>query len=584
MKTIYKIFLINLLLGTFGLLLLSNCSTSIHVTQQMYPGEPKSKEETSMLFISAPLSLVSVDGKKKSFNLMTYELIQVLPGKHEIELIYRNSVKIAYDNYYEYTAPVKLTYDTKPGQIYFVRWSKDNIPDYAIKNWTKLDFDYKYRGIFDLIVLGLTFKSTQVGIWKAENSMPTKIVFPEQNIQIDIDFARNIITVSENEKVRIYKKFAVGDPIISNDLNHIAFSAKKEDKWYVVIDGVENGPYEKILKNTPVFSKNSKRVLYAGFANNKWYVIVDGKELGSYNEFSTGTPMFSLDSKHVYYGARKGKKWFAVKDGIEAGPYDDLGADFPSLSSDETQYAYGIRNDEKWAFVINGKQSEYYDLIFKPTFSANNRLVYNVKIGNKFYSVEDGKKTGPFDGIGKLSPVFNLDGSHIVYSIMKGKQWIVLDNWETKGTYDGILKRTPIFSADGSRLSYGALINKKWYIITNDKKSPPYDGILQGTPIFSPFGNRLVYSFCIGKSWFVKDEGKMYGPFDGIRRGTPVFSADGKRMAFGAVKNYKWFVVVDGKESDKYKKIQGIHFEAKDDGFSFDIEVFENRKWVPMSY
>jgi hypothetical protein len=48
---------------------------------------------------------------------------------------------------------------------------------------------------------------------------------------------------------------------------------------------LESGP--------PVFSPDSKQILYAAKIGNKWYIVIDGKEEGQYDDVSrpyfTGT-------------------------------------------------------------------------------------------------------------------------------------------------------------------------------------------------------------------------------------------------------------------------------------------------------
>jgi len=54
----------------------------------------------------------------------------------------------------------------------------------------------------------------------------------------------------------------------------------------MVVDGEEGKPYDKI-GTVPVISPDSRRVAYSAEKNDKWFVVVDGKEGRSYDDIAT---------------------------------------------------------------------------------------------------------------------------------------------------------------------------------------------------------------------------------------------------------------------------------------------------------
>jgi hypothetical protein len=103
----------------------------------------------------------------------------------------------------------------------------------------------------------------------------------------------------------------------------VAYAARVGDKWFVVVDGKEEKPYDSILEGTPIFSPDSQQVAYGAQVGDKRFVVVDAREGKQYDGITAG-PIFSPDSQRVAYGAKLGDKQFVVVDGKEGKPYDAI--------------------------------------------------------------------------------------------------------------------------------------------------------------------------------------------------------------------------------------------------------------------
>ncbi|HGJ67334.1 TPA: SHOCT domain-containing protein [bacterium] len=75
--------------------------------------------------------------------------------------------------------------------------------------------------------------------------------------------------------------------------------------------------------SNPVFSPDSNHIAYIAKKNNRFFVVFDGKERDErYDEIAKLSLVFTADSNHLAFSARNAGKWFVVIDGIEMAKYD----------------------------------------------------------------------------------------------------------------------------------------------------------------------------------------------------------------------------------------------------------------------
>lgn len=87
----------------------------------------------------------------------------------------------------------------------------------------------------------------------------------------------------------------VTTPVFSPDSSRMAYYAKKDKDWVLVVDGVES-PVERSFQ-TPVFSPDSRRIAYMALNLAQQSLVIDG-ERHAVGKASFG-PVFSPDSKRV---------------------------------------------------------------------------------------------------------------------------------------------------------------------------------------------------------------------------------------------------------------------------------------------
>lgn len=89
-----------------------------------------------------------------------------------------------------------------------------------------------------------------------------------------------------------------------------AYVAKKKERWFVVINGVEGPEFDMVV--TPKFSPDGSKLIYRARAKDKRLVVVAdiaGKEHRRHPEYEMVFPTtFTVDGRSVAYGVKEGAK------------------------------------------------------------------------------------------------------------------------------------------------------------------------------------------------------------------------------------------------------------------------------------
>ena len=99
---------------------------------------------------------------------------------------------------------------------------------------------------------------------------------------------------------------------VSPDNMHVAYGARKGNKWFVVVDGQEGKQYDGLTSGTPIFSPDNKRVAYGAMTEKKWFVVVDGQEGKQYDGIVKGSIIKFNPDGSIYYLAIKGNGTYLV--------------------------------------------------------------------------------------------------------------------------------------------------------------------------------------------------------------------------------------------------------------------------------
>ena len=109
-------------------------------------------------------------------------------------------------------------------------------------------------------------------------------------------------------KLKAYEQ--IQELVYNRDGTAFAYVAKKNDRWFVVINGVEGPEFDMVV--TPKFSPDGSKLIYRARANKKRLVVVADiakKEHRRHPEYEMVFPTaYAADGKSVAYGVKDGDK------------------------------------------------------------------------------------------------------------------------------------------------------------------------------------------------------------------------------------------------------------------------------------
>jgi hypothetical protein len=345
-----------------------------------------------------------------------------------------------------------------------------------------------------------------------------------------------------------------------DDGKHFRYRAERGGKHFVVVDGVEYGPYESVT--APAFREYKDRGFVAAFN-----AVRDGRQLFVVNgrEFPADDPegrelFFGDEAGHPREVVREGKH-FVVWEGKEVGPFDEqIGT---SLRAEPRAGGWFVtfegRRGGKRIAVIDGVEGKPYDYVGTIHLSPGGaHTLYAAGQGEEWFVVFDGKEGPKYDRVEipyGPSP-FSPDGNHYAYAAARGtysrESFVVADGKEGK-RYDYVTAVT--YTPDGAHLLYLAYdrAREKTFLVRDGEEVAAYDNMpYEGGIRFGPDGKRTFFRLRKmegGKEAVVVD-GRVFS-YDEIK--DVEFSPDGRRFVLKAQRGRGWVMVVDGAESETYE-------------------------------
>ncbi|MDR2835124.1 MAG: hypothetical protein LBV69_02835 [Bacteroidales bacterium] len=177
-----------------------------------------------------------------------------------------------------------------------------------------------------------------------------------------------------NIKGKIIEK--TGNPIkfVIND-NNFAFFYKKENNYFVNVNGINIGPYAKVYDLK--YSKLGDYIFnFIDKKNNSWYVNFNGKILGPYERITgvdiseTGQFAFNFKDSEGLYHVNINNKIY--------GPYQATAYSLKINTANNFAFAYRINN--QWLLNISGRVVwNYKDVSFIEEIFLNTKNEYAIK-------------------------------------------------------------------------------------------------------------------------------------------------------------------------------------------------------------
>jgi len=453
----------------------------------------------------------------------------------------------------------------------------------------------------------------------------------EENIILEEE---KVITYPENsvKLATIGERFNLEEGnnsiLFSPDKSQVAYIAKKDGKWFMIVNDQVSEAYDNILLGFH-FSPDSKQLAYAASKEGKWFLVLNGEKGKNYDDITRIT--FSPDSQKLAFVATNDGKSFVVLNDKEGKSYDYIFWE-PTFSSDSGQLAYGASEGGNMFVVVNNKEEKKYSKVFNLVFSPDSKkLAYVARDKEKGATVVvNGKEGKYYEDASNIT--FSPDSKQIVYAAQKKEvqyepswspaEWIVVINELEGKIYDFVTAQKGIltyekfsFSPDSKQLAYIAgnaekesmmHLIKEFFIVLNGQEGKVYKKILSPnitqveSPLFSPDSKRLVFiarneyempdgfhktnqyivingkevenNYTINPTWnfgFVSNEPAF------------IFSPDSKKIAYVAGKEYKSgvFVVVDNWESKIYDGVSEPIFSSDGKHIIYGAKI-GNELWV----
>lgn len=110
----------------------------------------------------------------------------------------------------------------------------------------------------------------------------------------------------------------IGVPTFSPDSSRLAYAAKTGKQWAAVIDGITQKAYLSV--SPPVFSPDGTHVAYvAAQSEDRWLVVVDGIEGKVYDGLLKGARIVFSDNSHFHYFVISQNRIVLVEEELQAG-------------------------------------------------------------------------------------------------------------------------------------------------------------------------------------------------------------------------------------------------------------------------
>ncbi len=396
------------------------------------------------------------------------------------------------------------------------------------------------------------------------------------------------INPKETRLAAIPENFEVDKVILFSAYGgQVVYAARnKEGKRFIVAGDKPSQPYDEVWTDNIALSADGQRLAYSGKKEGKWYFVLDGK-VGRPNE-NTGSTLFSPDGRFVACELKNNGKWsIAVYDGekevYRSQTYSDTFRS-PAFSPDSRLLVYELGDATKRiVFFLNVFTKKIIKERLYPegerlgtiSFSSNSsRVMCEVKKeGNHFLVLQDfalnDERNVVFPYIAAEQFVLSPDGNHIVTIASKeGKKYLVVSPWgspaegKERGPYDAIV--SPVFGPDSKTVACLALKGGKWRSVAGDKEGAKYDVVGDVPLVFSPDGAKIAYRAMKKEGKWVMVVSPSLKP-DAVKEGpaydmvvTPVFSPDGRRIAYrarkGPIENGRRFIVIADAETGKVIK------------------------------
>ncbi|MFC1522704.1 hypothetical protein ACFL6Y_09870, partial [Elusimicrobiota bacterium] len=288
----------------------------------------------------------------------------------------------------------------------------------------------------------------------------------------------------------------------SNDGQVIIHYARQKSKHRVYVNG-KPGPWVRELNNLKISPGNTHRVAYQARKDNKWFTVLDGKRIKQeFDELDETGFEFSSDGKHLAFVGinkprEKDRKSYMVFDGKKGPAFHHIR--YPVFSPDGKHMAYAAINDTKagprFFLVVDGKviatpYKDIKDLEYSPDSKS---FAYEASDGEQSFAIWKDRRIGrKYLRINKI--IFSPDSQHIAFEGISTLKSYVVKDGKQDPSCEGVYSIA--FSPDSKHFGYIASDGKNNFIVKDGKKKKINLGIvdIEDNLALSPGGKHVAYA------------------------------------------------------------------------------------------
>lgn len=402
-----------------------------------------------------------------------------------------------------------------------------------------------------------------------------------QHVAVAIREGSKTVVFRDGRRTNEYEE--ASQLLYSPDGEHLAYSAKKDGMYFLVVDDREGEKHKEWIQYYSItFSPDGSRVAYIaqGESDSLAYLGVDGSIDRRF--LVSGRPVFSPDGKSIGYRASDEEKSFIVINGVPGPKYSIVSG--PFFSPDSKRVAYVVDRlkfggKTSGCMVVDGTRGRLYDGVGEPEWSPDgNGLTFSAHEGEFGVIVQDGREGSWRHSVS--SPTYSPDSMRMGFyaTDAKGKVMAFVDGKEAGPAFGEIVGHRILFSPDSKRYAFEARNGTREFVVVDGQREKTYDHIGSNTLTFSPNSQRVAYCAMSGQKWFAVVDGKD-GPKQDIDQvnktrswGPIVFSRDSKRYAYAAVRR----IVIDGEYGPEFDAVNTPVFSP--DGADVAYQGFKKGK------
>jgi hypothetical protein len=281
----------------------------------------------------------------------------------------------------------------------------------------------------------------------------------------------------------------------SDDGEHIAFAAKRDEKWVIVVDGQEKWEYKSLgwceyawtpnLEGSSFIPQTSAAILKFSPAGDQlaYYVITNDTEHNIFLNGEAGPSFLSIsvnirfvDGKLCYWTWNAADKPSYVYGDKILGYYNKAWE--TKYSSDNKHFVFVAEKQGELVLVADGQEQKLGGENAGYNIGPSGEVAYAVKSGESVKVYFSGRELpGKYDEITELT--ISPDGKHLAFWARQDSTWSLVTDNEIYSGYDGYYyyscggEHYSIFwGEDPENIAYFAIIDKHVVLVLNGQQQP----------------------------------------------------------------------------------------------------------------